>query len=88
MIVQDVQMYLQNQKRASIEQIAIHFDMSEDALRGILRRLVRKGRIRYLGSACACHGCSSCSPGKLEIYEWGESAKSDLAAPTAGHCCN
>ncbi|MBP0021820.1 MAG: sugar metabolism transcriptional regulator [Cyanobacteria bacterium SBLK] len=69
MILTDVQKYLLTTKRASLEQLEMRFGMSGEALRGMLERLVRKGRVRRnIGEKCS--HCCNCSPETIEFYEW------------------
>ncbi|MEM9538335.1 MAG: FeoC-like transcriptional regulator [Cyanobacteria bacterium P01_E01_bin.42] len=69
MILTDIQQYLSTQKRASLSQLETKFSTSGGALRGMLDRLVRKGRVRKnIGEKC--NDCCSCSPDIMEYYEW------------------
>ncbi|NEO32738.1 MAG: sugar metabolism transcriptional regulator [Symploca sp. SIO3C6] len=69
MILIEIQQYLSEQGRASLEQIALHFHMDEEALRGMLRHLVRKGRVRKLPLPEHCHGCTECRTECIEFYQ-------------------
>ncbi|MGK7931975.1 MAG: FeoC-like transcriptional regulator [Microcystaceae cyanobacterium] len=69
MILTDVQTYLKKYHKASLSEMSAHFRMDTDALRPILNKLKRKGRIRQMDSE-KCGGCTSCSPDTLELYEW------------------
>lgn len=69
MILKDVQQYLLTRKRASLAQLEVQFSMSGDALRGMLNRLVRKGRVRK-NTGEKCGHCTSCDPNTMEFYEW------------------
>ena len=69
MILTDIQTYLGKQKRASLADLALHFRTDADALRPMLERLSRKGRVRRLDGK-KCRGCTSCAPTSLEVYEW------------------
>ncbi|MGK7928600.1 MAG: FeoC-like transcriptional regulator [Spirulina sp.] len=69
MILTDVQQYLSAMKRVSLAQLEVRFCMDGDALRGMLDRLVRKGRVRKnIGEKCS--HCGSCPPEMMEFYEW------------------
>ncbi|SHI73454.1 FeoC like transcriptional regulator [Malonomonas rubra DSM 5091] len=68
-----VKTYLCDRKVAPLKDIAIHFDMEPDAIRGLLSHWIRKGRVKmYQGDACqngnCCGGCSGHS--EKEVYEW------------------
>ncbi|WP_373540908.1 FeoC-like transcriptional regulator [Chamaesiphon sp.] len=69
MILQQLQAYLRTIPSASLEELARHFKIDADALRGMLDPLIRKGRVRKL-SGKKCGGCQSCAPESLELYEW------------------
>ncbi len=70
MILSDIQRFIADNKRASIADLKIHFRMDGDALRGMLNRLIRKGRISKMEEAKKCSGCHSCSDDATEIYVW------------------
>ncbi|MFB6275102.1 MAG: FeoC-like transcriptional regulator [Halothece sp.] len=70
MILSELQSYLSQRDRASLEELTIQFDTDAQALRPMLTRLIRKGRVRQLPMAKKCSGCCSCSPEQLEFYEW------------------
>ncbi len=69
MILTDIQTYLTQHSRASLTELAIHFRTDAHALRPMLKRLMRKGRIRQWKPE-KCGGCTSCSPESIEFYEW------------------
>lgn len=70
MILSDIQKFIADNKRASIADLKIHFRMDGDALRGMLSRLIRKGRISKMAEAKKCGGCHSCGDDAAEIYVW------------------
>ncbi len=70
MILSEIRDYLQLNRRAALTDMANRFDIAPDALRGMLDKLVAKGRIQKLPSGTACSGCSDCDPTTIEIYEW------------------
>jgi ATP:corrinoid adenosyltransferase len=72
MILSEMRDYLHNQKRASIKDIALHFEMDADATRGLLAVWIKKGKIKNTtagGAACGT-SCCQCDPLVTEIYEW------------------
>jgi predicted ArsR family transcriptional regulator len=69
MILQELQHYLRGHRATTLAELAAHFHISPDALRGMLDRLICKGRIRKRESK-QCGGCHSCAPETLELYEW------------------
>ncbi len=70
MILSDIQKFIADNKRASIGDLKIHFRMDGDALRGMLNRLIRKGRISKMAEAKKFGGCGSCAEDATEIYVW------------------
>ncbi len=66
--------YLKEQGQASLRDIAVHFDVSEEAAQGMLEHWERKGKVRRMESAScggACgHKCSSCPMQCSMIYQW------------------
>lgn len=71
MILSELRDYLQRNGRASLMHMAYHFDTEPDALRGMLDRLIAKGRVQKLPPAeSPCSGCSKCDQAQAEIYQW------------------
>lgn len=70
MILSELQSYLMAQHRASLAQMEVKFGVDAAALRGMLSRLIYKGRIHKVPAADRCHGCTTCSEESLEFYEW------------------
>lgn len=71
----EVKAYLKERHRASLGEIAIHFDTTADAAKGLLDIWLVKARVRKVeaetsGCASSCvKGC--CDPGQAaEVYEW------------------
>lgn len=71
MILSDLRDYLKTHRRASLADMALHFDRDPDALRGMLGKWVAKGRVERLPGGRACgSGCCRCDPATTEVYEW------------------
>jgi len=69
-ILRDVRDYLQKHQRASLEDLAVHFNSNPDAMRGMLEKWIAKGIIRHCQPS-ACAGCTtSCSSAPGDSYEW------------------
>lgn len=68
----EVKRYLTERKVAPLSDIAIHFDMEPDAVRGLLGHWIRKGRVRLLQDpGCKGGGCGGCGEHVAsEVYEW------------------
>ena len=69
----DIRDYIRERKQVSLRDLALHFDASPDAVRGMLDKWIEKGRVRKCGAA-ACGGCASdCATAQQEeAYEWVE----------------
>jgi DeoR/GlpR family transcriptional regulator of sugar metabolism len=73
MILRNIRDYLRQHQRVALRDMALHFNMDENALRGMLTQWERKGKLRKLPSGATCGGgCSACSPETIELYEWNE----------------
>jgi putative ferrous iron transport protein C len=73
MILSELGRYLAQRRRASIDDLALHFRAEPEALRGMLAMLEKKGRLRRVGSARACGGSSCCCSAAIgEVYEWAD----------------
>lgn len=71
----EVKAYLKERRRASLGEIAIHFDTTADAAKALVEIWLAKARVRKVeaeAGACATtcvKGC--CDPGQAaEVYEW------------------
>jgi len=64
----EIRDYIKHRGDSSLEDIAIHFDISKEAAKLAIDYWVKKGKVRAKGSACgsSCGGCSSSS----ESYQW------------------
>ena len=71
MIVTDVRDYLKMHGQAPLRDMAITFNMDQEALRPIVEQWIAKGKVQKLPQGTACQGgCSSCTPETIEIYQW------------------
>ncbi|MDC0834675.1 FeoC-like transcriptional regulator [Geitlerinema sp. CS-897] len=70
MILQELQTYLKERDKVPLSEISTRFKIDSDALRPMLKKLVRKGRIRQIQEASTCGECCKCDPALLEMYEW------------------
>jgi putative ferrous iron transport protein C len=71
MIVTQVRDYLKINGQASLRDMALEFNMDQDALRPIISQWIDKGKVRILPSGSSCQGgCTSCAPDTIEIFEW------------------
>ncbi|MDX2142117.1 MAG: FeoC-like transcriptional regulator [Rhodospirillaceae bacterium] len=66
----DLRDYLSNRKRASLSDLAVHFDTPPEALTGMLAVWMAKGRVRRLRDHLPCGTCGKCESATTDIYEW------------------
>ena len=75
MILAELRSYLQEKKRITLNDLVVHFKIDADALRGMLRKWMQKGKVRLItgggGASCGV-SCCKCDPLLTEIYEWVE----------------
>ncbi len=87
MILSEIQQFISHNKRASLADLKLHFRMDGEALRGMLNRLIRKGRISKMPEAKKCGGCHSCSDDATEIYVWVNADRSSpVEEPVSASC--
>jgi len=71
MVLADLRSYLQQQHRVSLRDLIIHFGIEADALRGMLRLWINKGKVRQLSLESDCGTrCCKCDSTLTELYEW------------------
>lgn len=78
-ILRRLKRYLQLHRQATLGDLALHFDVPADAMRGMLETWLRKGRVRELDTQATCNtSCATaCDDTAMTIYEW-----VDRAAPS------
>ncbi|MEB3884288.1 FeoC-like transcriptional regulator [Lyngbya sp. CCY1209] len=69
MILTQLQNHLKTHRRASLAELEHSLKVDADALRGMLGKLIQKGRVCKINGK-ACGGCHSCAPEAIEFYEW------------------
>lgn len=70
MILAELKAYLIEHRRVELADLASRFDVAPEALRGMLERLIDKGRVRRIADAGPCDGCCGCATATPEIYAW------------------
>ncbi len=70
MILKELQEFVLDYHRVSLAEMELHFHMDGDALRQMLSKLIKKGRVRKVPIPDKCHGCTFCNPDTIEFYEW------------------
>lgn len=70
MLLADIRQYLKKRGTASLDEVAIHFDIARDAAKFALDYWVKKNKVIVQGSACgsSCGGCGSGG----DNYQWKE----------------
>ncbi len=75
MILSELKNYLRHKKRVSLNDLAVHFDIDADALRGMLGKWISKGKVKRLPVDSSCgSSCCKCDPAMIELYEWVENS--------------
>jgi hypothetical protein len=71
-IMRRLKHYLQVHRQATLGDLALHFDVPADAMRGMLQTWLRKGRVRELDVQASCNtSCATaCDDSAMTIYEW------------------
>ena len=72
MILSDIKRYLQERGQATLGDLALHFDVDPDAMRGMLARWVEKGKVARIAGPSGCkRGCTACGcDSSMEAYVW------------------
>ena len=71
-MLRSVQAYIADRGTVSVADLSVHFHTDREALRPMLAKLHRKGRIRKLPASEKCTGCTCCSGESLELYAWAD----------------
>lgn len=72
-MLSDLRSYLQAHGRAPLTDIALHLQMEPDAVRPLIEKWQRKGKIIKLEGDDNCGGgCNKCDPETIEIYQWSD----------------
>lgn len=79
MILKELQEFVLDYHRVSLAEMELHFHMDGNALRQMLNKLIKKGRVLKVPTPDKCHGCTSCDPDTMEFYEWIDGDNSEPA---------
>lgn len=68
MLLADIRQYLKKRGTASLDEVAIHFDIATDAAKFALDYWVKKNKVSVMGASCgsSCGGCGSGG----DSYQW------------------
>jgi putative ferrous iron transport protein C len=73
MILSELRDYIRAQRRVILNDLIIHFNVDAEALRGMLSKLVSKGKVKKTSAENNCGtSCCKCDPAMTEIYEWND----------------
>ncbi len=71
MILSEIKQYLASHRVLPLHDIALHFNMEADAMRGILGKWIQKGKLKKIPGTAGCQkGCCQCDPATIETYQW------------------
>lgn len=71
MILSEVRQYVYERRQATLSDVALHFQASPDAARGMLDYWVRKGKLsKQMATASCGTRCNRCAEASTEIYLW------------------
>jgi hypothetical protein len=86
-----IKRYLMQRRQATLADIAMHLDSPQEAVRGMLERWIRKGKVRRLQATSSCgSSCRKCDPALTEFYQWigGENDDSEHQQPPLPPGCD
>ena len=68
MLLADIRHYLKQRKIASLEEVAIHFDITTDSAKFALNYWIKRGNVSVVGASCgsSCKGCGT----ETNRYQW------------------
>lgn len=70
MLLSDIRNYLQQRGTASLQDVAIHFDIAPDTAQFALNYWQNKGKIRAQAASCGSGGCDGCGNNGSAVYAW------------------
>jgi hypothetical protein len=70
MLIRDLSHNLKIRQQASLSDLSFDLKAAPDAVRGMLKILEGKGRIKQITTNTTCGSCSKCDPIQSEIYQW------------------
>lgn len=71
MILSEIREYVKQAHQVTLKDMAFHFDISPDAMRGMLDIWIKKGRMHRQHANAACGTCKGCDIAAVEVYIWG-----------------
>jgi len=86
MILLDLKHYIKQHQQVTLNDIKIHFDLSEEAALGLLDHLLQQGHVLACHpptSSCASQTChSDCAQSHKTVhYQWSDAIKRPVSIP-------
>jgi DeoR/GlpR family transcriptional regulator of sugar metabolism len=69
----EIRDYIKQRERVSVEDIALHFDITPELAAQQIRHWEAKGKVILLQTSHRCSGCKGCQGQSTQIYAWKES---------------
>lgn len=84
-ILRRLRRYLQLHRHATLGDLALHFGVPPEAMRGMLDMWIRKGRLRELDQRATCNSScpTACDDTAMTVFEWVESGSGPTGSFTA-----
>lgn len=70
MLLKDIRNYLQQRGTASVQEVAIHFDIAPDTAEFALNYWQNQGKLRAQATNCSSGACGGCGSRDAAIYTW------------------
>jgi hypothetical protein len=72
MMLGEIRSYLQQRGTATLNEVAVHFDIAADTARFALNYWQKKGKVRERAAGCAAGGCAGggCGGQSAAVYAW------------------
>jgi len=87
MILSQVRDYLKERGQCTLSDVALHFDIDADAVRGMLDIWIRKGKVEKSSATASCGtSCQSCDPAATEVYSWCDNKQNKLRVSVPDYC--
>jgi putative ferrous iron transport protein C len=84
-ILAELRDYMKQRRQATLADLAAHFQVDPDAVRGMMDVWIGKGKVRRLPATASCgSSCTKCDPAGTEIYLWTGEIECDVPLPA--HC--
>jgi hypothetical protein len=83
MLLADIRDFMRQRRRASIDELAVHFECDASAIAGIMDSLAARGIVARLGCG-GCGGSSGCAAAGPAVYAYVADGRALAAAPACG----